>query len=262
MERNTKILLGIGAAIVAYIILKPKKATNTPIPLKTYDTDLLSNEKNTNKVATQPLFICREGVEIKVKDMFGKGEHKACQSEFEDKVTKQVFTNISPITRNPNYDGYNSNKQTIIGDTTIPNDIPSSIDTTGLIYGAIPKDLDVLLVQNNAGIYIQGIYAAEKEVEYCIDDLALRSADGTRTCWQGYEKSKSSPALYTNEGYLMQTFITKIVGVYDNYQVASWNFNYDTNLWEKAAGENTIESNNNEQLNNEIKEIENIYFNR
>jgi hypothetical protein len=252
MEKQTKILLGVGAVIAAYLILKPKG--NVPlIPLKVYDTDILNAETSTNKVGTQPLFICREGVEIKAKDVFGKGEQKACQIERGD---------IIPILRNPNYDGYNANKQTIIGDTTIPNDIPSSIDTTGLIYGAIPKDLDVLLVQNNAGIYIQGIYDAEKEREYCIDDLALRSADGIkRTCWQGYKKYKSTPNIRTIEfGNLMQPFITKIVGVYGNYQVAPWNFNYDTNLWEKANGVNTIESNNNEQLNNEIKQIEDIYF--
>jgi hypothetical protein len=31
MEKNTKILLGIGAAIVAYLILKPKKAADKKV---------------------------------------------------------------------------------------------------------------------------------------------------------------------------------------------------------------------------------------
>jgi len=260
MEKNTKILLGIGAAIAAYLILKPKKNNSSlPIPLKFYDTDLVSNEKN--KVATQPLFICQDGVEINTKDVFRKGEHKACKSEFEDEVTKQVFTNILPMTRNPKYDGYNADKQTIIGDTTIPNDIPSSIDTTGLIYGATPKDFDIVLVQDNTGIYIQGIYNAEKDVEYCLDYEVLRSADGIKKpCFRGYEKAKEQPALRTNDGYLMQVYITKIVGVYGNYKFAPWYFNEDTKLWEKAAGTKTIESSDNQQLNNEIEQIKNIYF--
>jgi hypothetical protein len=43
MQKNTKILLGIGAVIAAYLILKPKKAigqtpnVNTPTPVKTKD---------------------------------------------------------------------------------------------------------------------------------------------------------------------------------------------------------------------------------
>jgi hypothetical protein len=31
MERNTKILLGVGAVIAAYLILKPKKAVGQPV---------------------------------------------------------------------------------------------------------------------------------------------------------------------------------------------------------------------------------------
>jgi hypothetical protein len=58
----------------------------------------------------------------------------------------------------------------------------------------------------------------------------------------------------------MQTYITKIVGVYGNYKFAPWYFNRDTKLWEKVDINSTNKESNNAQLNSEVKQIENIYF--
>jgi UDP-N-acetylmuramyl pentapeptide synthase len=38
MEKNTKILLGLGAVIAAYLILKPKKAVVTPVTTTIMET--------------------------------------------------------------------------------------------------------------------------------------------------------------------------------------------------------------------------------
>jgi hypothetical protein len=47
MEKNTKILLGLGAVIAAYLILKPKKAiTQTTSDINTKDTVDMSQSDN------------------------------------------------------------------------------------------------------------------------------------------------------------------------------------------------------------------------
>ena len=45
MEKNTKILLGLGAVIAAYLILKPKKATQTDVVTSTKKLDIESLER-------------------------------------------------------------------------------------------------------------------------------------------------------------------------------------------------------------------------
>ena len=58
MEKNTKILLGVAAVVVAYLVLKPKKAAG-------------AESKTTSDGNTTDRFICPEGYEKKIKVVGG-----------------------------------------------------------------------------------------------------------------------------------------------------------------------------------------------
>jgi hypothetical protein len=85
MEKNTKILLGIGAVIAAYLILKPKKV-DTPKVINTTD-----------------IYICPEGYsETKIIDSNAISENG---SETWHRGCKDLKGNIASWTINPNYVG-------------------------------------------------------------------------------------------------------------------------------------------------------------
>jgi hypothetical protein len=109
MDKNTKILLGVGAVIAAYLILKPKKAIGQTDVVNNTSTEKLAQsiEKDTifdidYDVNTQAEYFCPENHNLYSSFFDSKGNYKGVGRVFcGDKNNGQEID--TPPVLNPNY---------------------------------------------------------------------------------------------------------------------------------------------------------------
>jgi hypothetical protein len=136
MEKNTKILLGLGAVIAAYLILKPKKATGQSDPRKAQPEEKDSIFDADFNVNTRAEYLCPDGY-VLYTSMFDSsgnqielgmgGQRQFCQAP--DGTGQELG-----VVKNPNYG------RLIIKKPLTPKDCSeakSNLELFGLAYNSI-----------------------------------------------------------------------------------------------------------------------------